>query len=241
MCTVSFIRLENNDFILTSNRDEAPDRYTHPPQLYKLDDHYLLFPKDSRAGGTWIGISDMNRLVCVLNGAFVKHKRTPPYATSRGQIAKELLLTKDVQQTIKELELSDVEPFTMIIIDWSQELKVTEFVWDAEEKHLAELDEQQRIWSSSPLYDSTMKTARQQWFKNFIDSNPVEPESIWKFHHEAGAGNSNYGVIMDRLNVKTTSITQVSKSDMEISMLYEDLQSDEKTMKVFEIPELNNG
>ncbi|MBK9018424.1 MAG: NRDE family protein [Saprospiraceae bacterium] len=38
----------------------------------------LIFPRDTAAGGTWIAASDTNRVACLLNGAFVKHKHQPP-------------------------------------------------------------------------------------------------------------------------------------------------------------------
>ena len=74
MCTVTIIPQENNGFVLTSNRDEAPDRVSLAPDFYLVDGIKLLFPKD-KMGGTWIGVSEKNRVVCLLNGAFEKHER----------------------------------------------------------------------------------------------------------------------------------------------------------------------
>ena len=78
MCTVTYFPLGKNDFILTSNRDETPFRKTIPPKKYLENGVELTYPKDELAGGTWIGTSSKNRLVCVLNGAFIKHKRATP-------------------------------------------------------------------------------------------------------------------------------------------------------------------
>ncbi|MBT8269830.1 MAG: hypothetical protein HKO96_02820 [Flavobacteriaceae bacterium] len=241
MCTVTFIRHEKNDFILTSNRDEAPDRYTHPPQIYSDAGGHLLYPKDSRAGGTWIGISEQKRLVCVLNGAFVKHHRTPPYEISRGQIAKELMVCENLGQEIDDLNLMQVEPFTMIIVEWKDDLRAMELIWDGFKKHLTEVTESNRIWSSSSLYSSKMKAARNHWFNNFKSSTDLDADSIWKFHHSAGDGNKEYGVIMDRGKVRTTSVTQVMKQGSEVQMIYDDLQANEKSVQAFKISQLNNG
>ena len=57
MCTVTFLPLSNNDFILTSNRDEQRQRETLHPKIYEEDGIEMLFPKDKVAGGTWIGAS----------------------------------------------------------------------------------------------------------------------------------------------------------------------------------------
>ncbi len=70
MCTVTYLPLGNNNFILTSNRDETPLRKTIPPKEYDENGVELTYPKDELAGGTWIGLSDKNRLVCLLNGGF---------------------------------------------------------------------------------------------------------------------------------------------------------------------------
>ena len=41
----------------------------------------------------------------------------------------------------------------------------------------------------------------------------------------AGKGNKDYGVIMDRFFVKTTSITQITKTDNMVNMSFENLQT----------------
>ncbi|MBT3871232.1 MAG: hypothetical protein HOF75_01215 [Flavobacteriaceae bacterium] len=61
MCTVSFIPKTKGDFILTSNRDESPNRNKIPPNFYDLNNTSLLFPKDEIAGGNGIGASDKKR------------------------------------------------------------------------------------------------------------------------------------------------------------------------------------
>ncbi len=38
ICTVSFLPLKNNNFILTSNRDETPFCKTFPPKKYQEND-----------------------------------------------------------------------------------------------------------------------------------------------------------------------------------------------------------
>jgi len=62
MCTVTFIPQGNNNFILTSNRDEAIGRKTLPPDFYDIEDTKMLFPRDAVAGGSWIGLSEKSHL-----------------------------------------------------------------------------------------------------------------------------------------------------------------------------------
>ena len=53
MCSVSFVPLEDG-FLLTSNRDEKRFRPTIEPKIYLENKVKLLYPKDEKAGGTWI-------------------------------------------------------------------------------------------------------------------------------------------------------------------------------------------
>lgn len=223
MCTVTFLPLKNNNFILTSNRDETPLRETHPPQKYTENNIEMLFPKDKKAGGTWIGTSSKNRLVCVLNGAFIKHIRKEKYAKSRGVISKEILKSDSFVDYINSLDLTNIEPFTMVIVDWNNaQLNLFEFIWDEHKKHFSKLENAPKIWSSSTLYKDDIKKVRKTWFKNWVSENEFETSTILDFHHSE-IGDKEQSVFMKRPNVETVSITSVKKDDAGIEMLYEDV------------------
>ncbi len=226
MCTVTLLATSEKDFILTSNRDEAEVRKTIPPKIYKEGEVKLLFPKDAVAGGTWIGVSERNRLICLLNGGFETHVRKEQYRLSRGVVVKNLLLAEKVVEEIENYDFLDIEPFTTIIVDWNKGQKFFEFVWDGNRKHLKELQLKTHLWSSSPLYTSEMKNLRQAWFSEFQKKSkkPAEDE-LWDFHHTGGKGDKNVDLIMDRGFIKTKSITQVVKTGSLIEMTYEDLQT----------------
>ena len=123
MCTVTYIPLGKNEFILTSNRDESPFRKTVPPETYIENKVKLTYPKDEVAGGTWIGLSDKNRLVCLLNGGFEKHKRVTNYKMSRGIIVKQLIKVENAVDFIKNFDFKGIEPFTIVLGDWHEQLK----------------------------------------------------------------------------------------------------------------------
>lgn len=237
MCTVTIIPNGNQDFILTSNRDESPNRVSLAPDFYEVNGAKLLFPKDKISGGTWIGVSDNNRLVCVLNGGFVSHQRQANYRKSRGVVAQDFLVSDVIIPTIESYNLEGIEPFTMIIVDWNTELKLYELVWDGLKKHVDELPLKPRIWSSSTLYDEAMKLKRKQWFGAFKETNDLNAETLLEFHKTAGQDNKHFGVVMDRGFVKTMSITQVTKSDEVMRMHYENLETSEIAEKVFNIPQ----
>lgn len=240
MCTVTIVPQENNGFVLTSNRDEAPDRVSLVPDFYTVDGVKLLFPKD-KMGGTWIGVSEKNRVVCVLNGAFIKHERQPSYRKSRGIVANDFMVSDDIIKTVEDYNLINIEPFTIVVADWNNTLKFYELVWDGKHKHFIELPLEPRIWSSSTLYNETMQRERQQWFENFETLYDLDADSLLEFHKNTDVENMDYGVIMNRGFVKTTSITQVKKNGNTVDMHYENLESKTVTSKSFYLPEVVNG
>lgn len=240
MCTVTIIPIGNNDFVLTSNRDEAPDRVSLVPDFYTIDNTKLLFPKDKK-GGTWIGISEKNRVVCVLNGGFVKHEQQVSYRKSRGIVANDFMISDDIVATIESYDLENIEPFTIVIADWNSSLKFYELVWDGKYKHFIALPFDSRIWSSSTLYAEGMQRERQQWFENFEALTELNANTVLEFHSTTDTNNMDYGVVMNRSFVKTTSITQVEKQDNVISMRYENLENKLVTTKTFNLPQVVNG
>src|SRR5690606_31513200 len=168
MCTLTFIPQENGDFILTSNRDESPHRKTSPPQEYVIDGQRVIFPKDEVAGGTWIGLSSQKRVVNLLNGGFVAHTRKESYRMSRGVVVKNLLTAINVSDEIECSDFTDIEPFTVVIADWQEGLKLIQLVWDGLNKHLEHLPVNSRIWSASLLYTPKTKMLRETWFLKFL-------------------------------------------------------------------------
>ncbi|WP_147676123.1 NRDE family protein [Algibacter pacificus] len=241
MCTVTIFPTSNNDFVLTSNRDEAPNRISMEPDFYTIKNTNLLFPKDKVGGGTWIGISEKNRIICVLNGGREKHIRKNKYRLSRGVVAKDFLITDHIETCIEHYNFDDIEPFTIVISDWNSELKFYELVWDGSQKQFTKLPLEPKIWSSSTLYNQTMRTERLQWFETYKKENKLTSESILNFHKTAGANNDDFGVIMNRGFVKTTSITQVEKVNNNVNMRYESLHNQQITSKTLKTPQIVNG
>ncbi len=236
MCTITFIPKSNNDFILTSNRDEAPGRETFPPEIYEEEGVKLLYPKDAVAGGTWIGASDKKRIVCLMNGGFVAHERKPFYRKSRGLVVKDLLKTDHLKAEITNYDFNEIEPFTAVLVEWKTALKLFQLVWDGTEYHFSEEPWAPQIWSSSPLYPENLKKKREKWFSEFLFET-VKPseDKLLQFHKNAGEGDLSSSLIMDRGFIKTKSITQILKKENAVEMRYEDLQKEEISKSVFEL------
>ena len=230
MCTVTFLPKNNNDFILTSNRDESPLRVTLHPEKYKENSVDLMYPKDVVGGGTWIGVSSKNRLVCVLNGAFVNHQKKDTYRKSRGIIAKDILKEDKLELYLNNLDLNNIEPFTIVIVDWNTSLTLFEIIWDGAKKHISNLPLEAKVWSSSTLYSDSMKTERHQWFGEWEKDNNFSQNKILAFH-QSEKGSKENSILMKRPFVETVSITSVNKTDTKIEMLYNDVLHN-KTSKV---------
>ncbi|TYP99529.1 transport and Golgi organization protein 2 [Tenacibaculum adriaticum] len=227
MCTVTYLPLGGNDFILTSNRDENPKRKTIPPIKYKENGVELIYPKDEIAGGTWIGLSEKKRLICLLNGGFEKHKRDTSYRLSRGVIVKQLLQVNNPIEIIEHFDFEGIEPFTIVLVDWKNTLKAYELVWDGNQKHFSRLSQEPKIWSSSTLYTEEMKKLRQDWFADWLNSDPeFSQENILSFHQDTKKGNKEVSLKMKRSYAETVSITSVQKSSEKVSIKYIDFVND---------------
>jgi len=187
MCTVSYLPLLDGNYILTSNRDETPFRKTIP--LQKSDKHpHLFFPRDTMAGGSWICISDKDRVICLLNGAFKKHKRTLPYRKSRGLVVIDCFQLDDIQQFNDEYDLNKIEPFTLV---WCDANNLHEFRWDGTNKYLKKLDNTTpHIWASASLYTEEYIEKRKVWFKTWLKHHQFyNAKDILDFHITGGEGN----------------------------------------------------
>ena len=225
MCTVTYIPFKNSDFLLTSSRDVPFARKnSEEPKKHIEDGIELHYPKDGKAGGTWIGTSSKNRLICLLNGGFTYHTSRASYKKSRGLIVKDLLKVDDIYHGLETIDLKGVEPFTLTIVDWNSSLDLIEFVWDGTEKHFLNLPQQMHIWSSSTLYDQSTKLLRRGWFADWQKEKQLSQENILEFHHDAGIGDPHIDIFMDRKTVGTVSITSIRKQGKHITINYEDVR-----------------
>lgn len=234
MCTISIapLSIPQKSFVLTSNRDEAVARGTLQPEFEKIQDFTLLMPKDKKAGGTWIGGSSKKRVVCLMNGEFKPHQRNEPYRLSRGIIVKDILAAEDGLIAFENYDLSGVEAFTLIMAEWEKELKFFELVWDEKRKHIKKLELKPHIWSSSPLYSDVVKTKREEWFAEIRDN--LTPKNILDFHHNAGTGDKEQDLVMDRGFLRTQSISQIIVYPSGINFWYRDLKTSEITERKLE-------
>ncbi len=223
MCTVTFVPQPQPGFLLTSNRDEQPERSAPAITTQNARTERIMFPRDAGAGGTWIALSDRGRCVCLLNGAFRHHRRQPPYRRSRGIMALQFFDHASPEDFARDYLFEGMEAFTLIACTAAS---LHEIRWDEQALHFKQLDATRpHIWSSATLYTPEVQQARETWFREWLTRYPdPSDERMLYFHHHAGTGDPQNDIVMNRDGiVQTTSITQVSRSGDQLRMRYESL------------------
>ena len=227
MCTVTYIPTSTG-FYFTSSRDERASRDTLIPAVYEREGIKLVYPRDLKAGGTWIASSLEGRTACLLNGAFVNHEKKDSYSRSRGLILLESFSYKNVDQFSNEVDLENVEPFTLLLLDInSGELEsFKEFRWDGEKKYLKEIEmSTSQIWSSATLYNSNVQQKRKVLFNQWLHKHSdFEDAMILDFHNRKhGLANSEDLLMKGEGDLMTLSISQIHFNQGESVFNYHDI------------------
>lgn len=241
MCTVTYLPLDNNNYILTSNRDEQVIRETIFPYHFDQQNFTLLGPRDEKAGGTWIATSNQHMTACLLNGAFEKHVPKPPYRQSRGKVVIDVFHYKTVNDFVEQYDFSGIENFTLVLVYNNQDHpRLYELRWDGETLHKQELDRNQpHIWASAPLYTKEVITQRKAWFKAWVNENDFSLENIRNFHQFGGNGDKTNGLQIDRNHLQTVSVTSVHASDIHSEVHYFDMIKAQSHIEKINLPSLN--
>lgn len=206
MCTLTYIPLKDYRLIC-SNRDELAER--SQCELIKTNSG-LIYPKEPLKGGSWI-CSDKKRVLVLLNGAFKKHQPDSKYTKSRGLLLLELSETENPIRLLESMDLTNVEPFTLVLIETNA---INEARWTGVELFCKSINPKEaHIWSSSTLYTEDTIKMRANLFKNYLESKELTKESQWNFHTQKSDDLEN-GIVMKRdLGPQTISTTQILFGD----------------------------
>jgi hypothetical protein len=231
MCTVTFIPVGSNGYILTSSRDERTIRLSAtPPFIEKTRAYDLVYPKDPHGGGTWIASDNRATSVCLLNGAFYQHVPQYPYRHSRGLVVLDFFKFGNLFDFIDFYDLNNIEPFTLVII---HDYRVFEFRWDGKQRTLRNPDfSEPGIWSSVTLYHDEIIKKRESWFQSWLkEKSSIALEDAIDFHVSAGEGNKKTDILMEQdRHLRTISITSINNEDNLTTMVYKDLLKGEDYM-----------
>lgn len=231
MCTVTYIpKTIDGSFVLTSNRDEREFRPTSPPAIYHQGDCKLVYPKDEKAGGSWIAMNDKGNINCLLNGGFIAHQKQEYHTKSRGTVLLDFTASGlSIDEFFAQNDLKNVEPFTIVALKQSNGImqNIAQFIWDGNDKHFRQLNiNSPYIWSSVTLYNEEHRKTRKEWFEQFynLHRKNITKEKIVDFHSGNHTNDNAINVIMQREGgLKTVSITQILTADNKVKMIYSDL------------------
>lgn len=224
MCTVSFVPT-GNGFALSSNRDEKKFRKTHEPNWHIENGLKLFYPKDDVSGGTWIATNGKNKVVCLLNGAYDNHLKQDNYRKSRGVVLIDSFSYHNSNDFVNKVDLSNVEPFTLLLINKEERIEFIELVWDGNDKQISNIDVlKPHIWSSATLYSKEYIKIRKELFNqkiDFINSSSIE---IKNFHLGNSIESEEHNFVMKRSGgMQKVSFTQIEFIDQRLEFSYTDL------------------
>jgi len=235
MCTVTFIPTAEK-FYLTSNRDEKSWRkQALPPRFYLHNDVQLIYPRDEDAGGTWIAANKNGNAAVLLNGAFERHKSTPPYRKSRGLVLLDVIKSSLPLQYFLNVDLVNIEPFTIVLFE---DQNLYECRWDGNEKYFKQLENfNAHIWSSATLYSDDVISKREEWFYAWLNENKNPTQNnILNFHCFAGDGDKANDLLMNRDDkIYTVSVTSIEINGESLHMRYLDLNNKEMYLSKMEL------
>ncbi len=240
MCTVTYLP-NPSGFILSHNRDEAPTRSPKVISREKIASDVLLFPRDTKAGGAWVGTTKSGKTACLLNGAFLKHHHNPPYRRSRGLMLLDFFEMENPDIFFQDYELDGIEPFTFLFF---QKERVAELRWDGSQRYFKKLPpDTPHFWCSATLYPPEMQKRREQVFRDWLESQAPDPRSAITLHRTGSVGDPENDFVMNRGGrVCTVSITQVVVEKKIARIRYFDLlegNQDKRQVSIKERSEAN--
>jgi len=215
MCTVSYLP-KDAGFIITSNRDEAPERGVFDVDQKKIGNVSVTFPKDPAAGGSWFVVGDNGAVACLLNGAFEPYDRSIPFEKSRGQVLLDAFRYRTADELAASGDYAEAAPFTLVI---RKDDEFSQLIWDGQNIVTMALDPvNPHFWSSVTLYPPDVRQWRRELFDNWLNAhNDFRQDDIIDFHRYGGHGDAKNDFVMNRNDeVKTLSITSAESRKDEL-------------------------
>ncbi|MFB6307665.1 MAG: NRDE family protein [Flavobacteriales bacterium] len=227
MCTLTYLPINNNKFLVGSNRDEHIQRPSATlPIIVNSGNMPILAPIDPQGKGSWFGYNiKLDKKACLLNGAFIKHEHTPPYSKSRGLIMIESLSYKTLHNFSKVKDFENIEPFTLIHINNDS---IEEIRWDEEKVYYESYSKNKpMVWSSSMLYDSSIKKNTQEHFnKKFNNKEKYEEEELLDFQiNESYKEKTKGNTIASSSKISTVNTILLNRSSNNLTVNFYDWQT----------------
>ncbi len=216
MCSLSYVPLHEG-YVLSHNRDELPGRKSSSG-LVNAQDH--SYPKDLKAGGTWMGVHRNGWSACLLNGGSVPYLRKLPYKHSRGKVILQLLSNPNLED-FQAIDWSEYEPFTLIL---ALNKELWQLVHNPGKDEWTALDPSKaHFWSSTKLYHPSIRRARENRFRTWLQqAEDFNYLSIRKFHLDPQLSATKGGLLLEKsFLLNTVSFCQSVCDSHSLSFQYD--------------------
>ena len=218
MCTLTW-RHEAEGYDLFFNRDERKTRQRErPPDIFIHNGVELIAPRDGDGGGTWLAVNASGITHALLNYYdLAGNHREPGQPLSRGLLPLRLASLEAGDeppahpQRFRPFHLVKVAPGGL----------VRHWIWDGEAIRSSVLDDGDRPLTTSSFDPARAVALRVSAFEA-LGTDP-DLDALEKYHRSTSAHGRAYGVLMQRGDAQTMSITHVRVTGSEVTVLYEPL------------------
>ena len=226
MCTVTWLPTDAG-YHLFFNRDEQVSRPpATPPKIHEVGGVRCLYPVDSQAGGTWLGVNEHGLTIGVLNhyaaGAGGTGAASEPL-TSRGLLVVSLLdarTAQEVAQRVSGSRLRSYAPFILIVLSPGGDL--TTHTWDGSELRTRETVEP-RFLTTSGFEPSAVASVRRKTYESWMRQDPTpSPDSLGALHASRLPEPGPYAVCMQRDDARTLSLSHIAVEPTQVRFSYAD-------------------
>ncbi len=214
MCTVTYYPIDNESYILSTNRDELKARAKAiPPQVGIKDKVRFVRPVDGEKGGTWIAVNEYKLSLNILNWFQAYDERTDyksDYYSSRGQIIHDLISSKSLEECdkrLKTIRLEHFAPFRLLGFQVNPH-KITHWSWNGNDLKQKTQSIKPHIWISAGFDYEKALHFRKEVFTRFLNEhNLLTIEGIKKLHASQYPDKGHYAISMSHERAQSVSNT----------------------------------
>lgn len=219
MCVVTYFPA-NNGFYFTSNRDEVNTRQTDYPKAYKHQQYEIIYPKDLEKGGSWFAIdASQKKMACLLNATGKQPSQDD--RISRRKLPINFLIKE--KSLLQEDTLKKVAPFTLICIQYTDNVIIEEYHWDGESIKLSYINEKKPyLWCSNTLYSTEEKDRLTKMFKGNL-TKIKSLTDIVDFHKKMAQPLRNDVFLKKDKDLQTLSVTSLRATNKKGIISYSNL------------------
>ncbi|SEA02149.1 NRDE family protein [Alkalimonas amylolytica] len=220
MCTLSWWYQQGQLHILF-NRDERKIRArAHAPQRFSQQGVDAIMPIDPDGGGSWVAANEQGWVFCLLNDYAAAYQPDAAIRRSRGLLLRALAHSSDWQvldALLQPEQLRCYAPFRLLLFVGQQEPLL--WHWDGSQLR-QQLAPTSPLSSSSALPGVIPRLRAWHWQRGMARSPSLQTQQ--QLHRQPGPFSAFSGIAMQRSQVQTVSITQLTIEAGKISMQYWD-------------------